>query len=525
MVCTISRPSFANPVYQGISVVKPIGDGTSVKLSWHTAYSPNPNLLVGYNVYFSSTKDDVFAEKPKFFTKETEITINQFVPGDMMYYGVRATLYDPDLFDLSQLPISDTATDSSSYVESILSTDISTTSTAIPLLDISGFPSFGVILVGSELITYFSADFQNNILHTTTDGRGTYGTTISSHGIDGYDGYVYWDPIIRFYPGFEEGNNIVQLGEPQFQPPEYAYTENDGYLQVTKDLITTDLGGSDASNENNPMYDYSGYHRTSILDYFSGKCVGSYAGGEYGCADGYKVRGMSLQTINMQRQEMLLQVTGESVVLLRRKWTGIRCKCFTLNNESPEARCPVCFGTGFVSGYDQYYNDRRSDRRILVRFDATVDDLAYKSHGLEQNFQPNAWTLTVPAIKDRDIIIRFNEDGTDEFRYEVLNVTRNKLLFSNSGSQKFQLQRLDRTDIVYQWRAIRSAANFPTKLMTTTGILRGHGPHMHEVIINEHISAPSQINQTTSTVAGHSHPIINGTVLEVLGHTHQIIIS
>jgi hypothetical protein len=289
------------------------------------------------------------------------------------------------------------------------------------------------------------------------------------------------------------------------------------------------LSASDATNEDFPRYDYTGYHQTSILDYFSGRCIGSYAGGEYGCADGYgrfgtKIRGFNLENVNLQRQEMLLQTTGEPVVLLRRKWTGIRCNCFTHNNESPEARCPICFGTGFVTGFDQYLNERRSDRRILVRFDPTTDDLSYKPYGLEQNFMPNGWTLTVPAIKDRDVLIRFNEDGTDEFRYEILNVNRNKLLFSLSGAQKFQLQRLDKTDIIYQWRAIRDTSKYPVKILTTMGVLRGHGPHIHEIVINENIVASSQINETTSTVAGHSHPIINGVVLEVLGHTHDIII-
>ena len=183
-----------------------------------------------------------------------------------------------------------------------------------------------------------------------------------------------------------------------------------------------------------------------------------------------------------------------------------------------------CFSTSFIGGYEQFYNDKRSDGRILVRFDATIDDLAAKQIGLEQNFVPNCWTTVYPAIKDRDVLIRFNQDGTEEFRYEVVNVTRNKLLFSLSGAQKFNMYRLDKTDPIYQWRAFRNTSSFPYKINTSLSILRAHGPHMHAIVLNEKTLSLNDINQTTSVMAGHNHPIINGVIQEVLGHTHDIII-
>ena len=47
---------------------------------------------------------------------------------------------------------------------------------------------------------------------------------------------------------------------------------------------------------------------------------------------------------------------------------------------------------------------------------------------------------------------------------------------------------------------------------------------MHEIVVNENIKTLSDINQTTSEMAGHSHTIINGNVLNSLGHTHNIIL-
>ena len=71
---------------------------------------------------------------------------------------------------------------------------------------------------------------------------------------------------------------------------------------------------------------------------------------------------------------------------------------------------------------------------ILIRVYPFTDDLEIKgSQGLIQPVEQNAWTITFPTLKDRDMIIRFTEDGIEEFRYEVLNVTRNKLFFAPLG--------------------------------------------------------------------------------------------
>lgn len=211
--------------------------------------------------------------------------------------------------------------------------------------------------------------------------------------------------------------------------------------------------------------------------------------------------------------------------MFRRLWTGIRCNCFRIDQEFAEARCPICYGTGFVGGYEQYRYPKTPTGRIKAKFDPSVDDLAPKPHGYQQNFAPNCWTLVVPAIKDRDVLIRFNQDGTEEYRYEVINVTRNKLLFSYYGGQKMQVYRLDKTDIIYQWRALKDIYAMRISLNTTLAALRGYGLHMHSVIIPDNINNINELNCNTETTASHTHPIINGVVQTVLGHTHEIIVS
>ena len=316
--------------------------------------------------------------------------------------------------------------------------------------------------------------------------------------------------------------------QSRFEYPNFAFTLVDGYHQVLKDILNTDLSASDAENIDFPVYDYAGYHRTDPVQLLNGTCVGSYIGGEMGCIDGYGninfLRGLSLQDQNNQRQEVLLNVTGRPAVLIKRVHTGITCACYLASSEYPDDRCPLCYGTKFVFGYEQFFNPRRSDGRILVRTSPADDGVTVQEAGEESELNLDLWTLTVPTIHQRDIIILFDIDDNEEFRYEVGKVTRNNTIIGMEGGQKFKGMRIRKTDPAYQIRVFRNTAMFPSKLNTSIGFTTGIPPHSHEIVINEGILMTNQINQTTSVVQGHNHPIINGAVMTVLGHTHNIIL-
>lgn len=86
----------------------------------------------------------------------------------------------------------------------------------------------------------------------------------------------------------------------------------------------------------------------------------------------------------------------------------------------------------------------------MLSFGDTSEDLKLSSQShLEQEYKPNCWTLPAPAIRDRDLIVRFDFNDDVEFIYEVLNVTREKVFFRHYTRQRLSLQRLDKTDIVY----------------------------------------------------------------------------
>jgi len=220
-------------------------------------------------------------------------------------------------------------------------------------------------------------------------------------------------------------------------------------------------------------YPYCGYHRFSPFNVFRGENASAYSrpndmvlGGD--CGGNNQFGGpLNIYERNLQRQQELLETTGEPVILLRRKWKGKQCPCMSKTEEHPINKCPNCFGTGFVGGFDRVYFNvvDREDGMILVRFYPAVDDLALlKMAGLDVVNQPSAWTLAQPIVRDRDILVQFDPIDRDReiWRYEVLDVTRNSFMGGITGAQQMRLQRLNRlNDIAY---SIPLEGSFETEL-------------------------------------------------------------
>lgn len=523
---------YINPVRAGLDAVQSLGDGYTINIQWFQAYPSLSTNKIAYNIYYSTVKEDVFTDGIKYISIDGSLQANiiNLTPGQEYFFSVRPVEYDPVVFNLENDLIS--AYDALKiYPTGMLRADITATSLIIPLIDVGGFPSSGIIKIGVELIQYLAIDqSNNNLLLSNISQRGIFNTPASIHTVAGFDGSTTWDPVLSLFV-LSESNQFdrIFVCQSRFEYPHYPYTVTDGYHQVFKDLLTTDLSASDQFNENFPPYDYSGYHRTDPVQLLNGTCVGSYIGGEMGCIDGYgniqMLRGLSLQDQNNQRQEVLLSLTGRPAVLIKRMHTGITCACYLASSEYPDDRCPLCYGTKFVFGYEQYFNSRRSDGRILVRSGPADENLKMYEAGLESELPLDLWTLTVPTIKNRDIIVLFDQDGNEEFRYEVLYVTRNNTLVGLEGGQKLRVQRIRKFDPAYQIRIFRNTEMFPSKLNTSIGMLPPGIPHAHQIVINEKIMSVTQINQTTAVSQGHNHPIVNGVVLEVLGHTHQIILA
>ena len=392
----------------------------------------------------------------------------------------------------------------------------------------NGVFSFSITETGPTFVPgdYFTIQV-TGIAPGVSGGRGYDYTPITAHYINGWDGYHRWNPLVPLFTLTESliyDNIYVCLS--RFEYPNFPFTIIDGYRQVPIDYLSTDLAAADAANITFPMYDYAGYHRTDPVQLLNGTCVGSYIGGEMGCIDkfgNYSIyRGMSLQDQNTQRQDILLSVTGRPAVLIHRDRTGITCSCYLSTSEYPDDRCPFCYGTKF--GYQQYFNPRRSDGRIMIRVSPTAENLKMHEAGLESEFPADMWTLTVPTIKTRDLIVLYDRNDNESFRYEVSDVTRNDTIIGLDGGQHLKTFRVRKTDPAYQIRIFSDTSDFPETLNTTLGFALGIPVHSHTIVINEKIVSVSQINQTTGIARGHYHVIVNGVVQPFLGHTHTIIL-
>jgi len=524
-------PYYLNTTNEGLAFVGSVGDGYSATLKWHIAYPNNKSNSIAYHIFFATEEENVFTEGVKYISWNGSLTadVPDLVPGQLYHFAVRAVEYSSIIVNPAQLPqVNGLAV----YPTTQLAADITATDTIIPLLSTEEFPPHGLIQIGVEYINYLVNDVANNNLLLTNAAiqRGFDGTIASLHDTNGFDGYQYWPTTVSFVLGLQEGNSIVFPTQDRFEFPNYPFTLVDGYHQVSKDILTTDLSASDAFNVGFAPYDYAGWYRTDPVELLSGKCVGSYIGGYQFCADGYggvgrQLRGLSFQGHNDKRQEWGLSMTGEPVCLIRRQWTGITCPCYQASSEYQDDRCPICFGTKFVMGWTQYFNPRRSDGRIMIRPGPTDDDVKMYESGLESEFSMDIWTLTVPTLKDRDVIVRFDQDDNEEYRYEVLYVNRNRTLFRLEGMQKCKVQRVRKTDVIYQIPVFRNTRYYPTILMTDTSNALGIAPHSHTFQWSE--NGQGLAHQMSGVAFGHNHQISLGSdgmpfVQPVLGHTHTM---
>lgn len=230
-------------------------------------------------------------------------------------------------------------------------------------------------------------------------------------------------------------------------PPDLSvdgYDGYDGYVSFTPEGLHPT---GPASLRCPPGSEFTGYHKFSVTEFLAGasvdgQCVSPYSRFALG-------RGISTALTN--REEQLLRATGKPVLLLRRQFTGVVCLCESLNRGRGRKKCNVCFGTGFVPGYIPYIYDKEPLGRIFVRFEPYTEDNPLREQGVFQEVPVNAWTLSFPQIRKRDVIVVYNKDGTEEFRYEVLNVTRNETFQGATGAQKFAIKRIDPNDIIYRY--------------------------------------------------------------------------
>lgn len=464
--CGLNRPTWVDLLFPGVQKVKDLGIGTSVEVSWNYAKAPPGFSNLYYNVYADTNLYTLGAGQPFGITSGLSAVVPGLHPGDGYHFAVRAT-YLFDALDTASMdlisdefyayPVPATINELDGYYSTNETGPLRVNST-------DGFPSSGLLRIGSEILEYSGITPITFIIsrRDVFDFQSTYNYPNGT--------------VVELFKGIEDGNTVVYMSTPTWTarsawlPPTpgdgydgYLYMQDsDGYRATPVNNITENHEEFEENNIDYNSEDYCGFRSQNFVDLYTRQQCGTYLGGRIGGYSG----GIDVFEANTQRQEMLLGLTGEPFTLLQRKWEGRACPKLSLRDEHPHQRCSNCYGTTFAGGFDRYLNPREVQPAvanpngfIMVRVAPYTDDLGiFDNRGLSNEVvEIDAWTTSIPLIKDRDILIRYIYDVEygvvrEEFRYEVLSVTRNKLLFGKDGAQKIRMKRLNKTEEVYKFK-------------------------------------------------------------------------
>lgn len=418
--------------FQGIQRAVDCGDGESILLEWNVPAKRFYRSDIYVLIYINTSRLEIFDSQPSYIARADvqTMTVRGLTSGQTLSFAARAMETYKDALDFTGMTeVSDGVWTFPSATA--VSQTISDTDTKIYVDSITGFGEAGYLQIGTEVIRYNALSEEDTAFLVPTGGRGLLTSTAGLY-VDGDE--------VSFFTNCKDENTVIIMSTPTFQ---------DGY-DMEREVANTGLVVTDYSDNDQKFYqgyDFCGYHKALPQQTLNGvDDCGTYLGGEY---NGF--RGFNLWDRMIGREEVLLDQVGEPVILFRRIWDGQICSCMSSRRVHPKVKsCKECFGTGYVGGFTQYANLRRGDRRVMVSFADAVEDLKLGSYEhLEQDFEPSAWTTPVPAIKDRDLLVRFDFTDDQEYIYEVLKVSREKIVFRHFTRQRLELKRLDKTDIVY----------------------------------------------------------------------------
>lgn len=419
--------------FQGIKRVASQGDGNSLLVEWNTPVRRDFRKEVFTLIYENPIRLQVF-DQPKYLAASGVLSaiIRDYESSKPLSFAARAVEFSGGFFKVNGMEVVDTGFYRLPSATELVAT-LEDDGLVIAVESVDGYPEAGFLLIGVEVIRYTAVDRLNHTFSVPTNGRALLNTSAAS--------YLIGDKVELFLRCTDD-NTVIITATP---------TYHDGYASGreinAEGLVVTDFSDNDKYFFQG--FDFCGYHQALPQETLTGKNdkdCGSYLGGEFN-----GLRGFNLYDRMLNREEVLLDQTGEPVILLKRIWKGETCSCMDPRALHPKMRsCENCYGTGFEGGFTQYLNLRREDRRIMVHFNESPEDLLLgdKDH-LIQGFEPNGWTLPIPAVKDRDLLLRFDITNDLEFIYEIQNVSREKILFRQYGRQTFTLKRLDKTDVVY----------------------------------------------------------------------------
>jgi len=143
----------------------------------------------------------------------------------------------------------------------------------------------------------------------------------------------------------------------------------------------------------------------------------------------------------IRRNRWILEQGGERVKLFIRRVTGNKCECvwdprLEAYLKQPMNNCLMCYGTGWIGGYEGPYD-------IIVGPDDTDRRVTQTATGRRLEHTYEVWIGPSPMLSQRDFIVKQNGE-----RYSVGPVRRTQVR-GRVLQQTFQIGYLDSTDIRY----------------------------------------------------------------------------
>jgi hypothetical protein len=477
--CSFDLPTWADPFRPGIQFAEDLGLGSVIKTHWKPALTPTGLSKTYYNVYWSTTLDGLF-DTPKAITDALSVAVVGLHGGDGYYFAVRATYYPEDQ------PITQLNTPGPDYYEYPAAVAVNhldgyfnsdeLTLTVAP--DTAGFPTSGYLKLGHEVVAYSSKTTTSfTISQRDAFSLGNLETHANGTAVELFKGIEDINLSFQFaVPTWDAGSNSPWLPPDPNDPDGYASMQDpDGYRAWQVDNLHEDHSEFETENIDFTSQDeLCGTYKantTTLVNLYTGNKCSTYFGGR---EDGFG-GGVRLTDANLRREELLLSTTGEPFMLLRAKTTGQQCPRYSIRGEHSAERCALCYGTRILGGYDRYLYQRlyrpnieNPNGLIAMRVQPYRNDIPLIQYrGLSQTDEITIWAPAIPTIKKRDIIVRYlpidpGEIPIEEFRYEVLNVERNRILFGDDGKQTLTVRKLDKTHEIY---------TYPTSLVAASAIL------------------------------------------------------
>lgn len=246
---------------------------------------------------------------------------------------------------------------------------------------------------------------------------------------------VTWDKVLNpDYDKFDINNPIVNIYYNVFR----SQSINGIYVRVNKYLINTNrFEDKELSIHPNTRY---WYKVSTVCEFFDGSFVES----KLSQPVTYEVKNENKWFNKMNERNMwILKNDAVLMDLYIRKTEGEHCpKCWNdIRGQSANNNCKVCFGTGFIGGYEPVFQLYVRQKPVNTQVDVSTQGYAY-------NNAPGAWTISSVQIRNRDLLI--NPQG------RIFAVTSSHINHAAGYyfHQELQMKEIDPTDNRYNIQRI-----------------------------------------------------------------------